>query len=105
MLLFCGLLLVWQEVLGGLARALGWPVRRRERLLWSLLVVAFLLPWASGRALFLPVDETVARNLPGAPSVADPDRHGLYNDVVLQLYPWELEVRRAWRAGRLPFWP
>ncbi|HEY4573212.1 MAG TPA: hypothetical protein VIJ26_04595, partial [Thermoanaerobaculia bacterium] len=99
------LLLLWQGALQGLARGLGSRTGRGERLLACLAVLALCLPWLlDGRRLFLPLDETIANNVPDVDLPADPDRHAAYNDVVLQLYPWEAEVRAALRAGRPPFW-
>ncbi|HEY3567980.1 MAG TPA: hypothetical protein VGP73_08605 [Thermoanaerobaculia bacterium] len=102
--LLAALLLLWQGALQGLARGLGSGVGWGERLLACLAVLALCLPWLAGRRLFLPLDETLANNIPDLELPADPDRHGVYNDVVLQLYPWEAEVRAALRAGRPPFW-
>lgn len=99
------LLLLWQGALQGLARGLGSRTGKGERLLACLAVLALCLPWLiDGCRLFLPLDETVANNVPDLDLPADPDRHAAYNDVVLQLYPWEAEVRAALRAGRPPFW-
>lgn len=98
------LLLLWQGALQGLARGLGSRIGRGERLLACLAVLALCLPWLAGNRLFLPLDEAIANNVPDADLPADPDRHGVYNDLVLQLYPWEAEVRAALRAGRPPFW-
>lgn len=102
--LLAALLLLWQGALQGLARGLGARIGWGERLLAGLAVLALCLPWLAGRRLFLPLDETLANNIPDLELPADPDRHGVYNDVVLQLYPWEAEVRAALRAGRPPFW-
>ena len=99
------LLLLWQGALQELARGLGSRTSKGERLLACLAVLALCLPWLiDGRRLFLPLDETLANNIPDLDLPADPDRHAAYNDVVLQLYPWEAEVRAALRAGRAPFW-
>jgi hypothetical protein len=98
------LLLLWQGALQGLARGLGSRTGKGERLVACLAVCALYLPWLDGRKLFLPLDETIANNIPDVELPADRDRHGTYNDVVLQLYPWEAEVRAALRAGRPPFW-
>lgn len=102
--LFCGLLLVWQALLHGLAWGLGARIRVWEGLCCCLVILGLCSPWLGGRKLFIPLDETIARNVPGAVLPEDPDRHGGYNDVVLQLYPWEAEVRAAFRQGEPPFW-
>jgi len=102
--LLAALLLLWQGALQVLARGLGSRTGKGERLVACLAVLALCLPWLDGRKLFLPLDETIANNIPDIDLPADPDRHGVYNDVVLQLYPWEAEVRAALRAGRPPFW-
>ncbi|MFL6264230.1 MAG: hypothetical protein ACJ76Y_31475 [Thermoanaerobaculia bacterium] len=98
------LLLLWQGALQILARGLGSRAGKGERLLACLAVCALCLPWLKGPRLFLPLDEAVANNIPDLDLPADPDRHGAYNDVVFQLYPWEAEVRVALREGRPPFW-
>ena len=99
------LLLLWQGALQALARGLGSRTGKGERLLACLAICALCLPWLAGRKLFLPIDEAIANNVPGAEELPDDaDTHGAYNDVVLQLYPWEAEVRAALRAGRPPFW-
>ncbi|HEY2737494.1 MAG TPA: hypothetical protein VGK45_03760, partial [Thermoanaerobaculia bacterium] len=80
------------------------------RIPWKAILVANALallavcPWLVHDRLLAPLDDTIHNNVPGAPTVADPDRHGLFNDVVLQLLPWEMEVRRALRGGHLPLW-
>jgi len=84
----------------GLGCRLSWKAAAAANAL-ALLVVA---PWLVRDRLMVPADETILNNVPGAPAVVDPDRHGLYNDVILQLLPWEMEVRRALRSGHLPLW-
>ncbi len=102
--LLAALLLLWQGALQGLARGLGSRISKGERLFACLAVLALCLPWLAGRRLFLPLDEAIANNIPDVELPADPDRHGVYNDAVFQLYPWEAEVQAAFRAGRPPFW-
>jgi hypothetical protein len=100
-------LAVTQALLFLLARGLG---GRIGRIRWKAALVANALallavgPWLVHDRLMVPLDETIHNNVPGVPTVADPDRHGLFNDVVLQLLPWEMEVRRALRGGHLPLW-
>jgi hypothetical protein len=98
------LLLVWQFALQAFAWGLGSRLHWAERLAACTVVLVLCAPWIVHHDLFLPLDETIARNVPGAVLPAVHDVHGAYNDVVLQLYPWESEVRAALRAGRLPFW-
>ncbi len=97
-------LLLGQALLWLLVRGLGLRLPRRIALLAHALVLLTLAPWLSGNRLLAPMDETIRNNVPGAPVVEDPDRHGLFNDIVLQLLPWEIEVRRAYGSGRLPLW-
>jgi hypothetical protein len=104
LVLLGALLLVWQFALQAFAWGLGSRLRWAERLAACAAVLLLCAPWIVHRDLFLPLDETIARNVPGAVLPAVHDVHGAYNDVVLQLYPWEAEVRSALRAGRLPFW-
>lgn len=98
------LLLVWQFALMAFAWGLGARLRWAERLAACAVVLLFCSPWLVRHELFLPLDETIAREVPGAGLLTPHGRHGAYENVVLQLYPWEAEVRSALRAGRLPFW-
>ena len=93
-----------QGLLVLVARGLGSRIPWRTAAGSLGLVLLTLAPWLASGRLMAPVDEPVANNVPGAPVVPDPDRHGLYNDVALQLLPWEIEVRRAFASGRLPLW-
>ena len=104
LVLLGALLLVWQFALKAFAWGLGSRLRWAESLAACAVVLVLCAPWIVRRDLFLPLDETIARNVPGAVLPAEHDVHGAYNDVVLQLYPWEAEVRAALRARRLPFW-
>jgi hypothetical protein len=97
------LLFLLARGLGGRIGRIGWKAAAAANLL-ALLAAG---PWLVSDRLMVPLDETIRNNVPGVPGVealADPDRHGLFNDVVLQLLPWEMEVRRAIRGGRLPLW-
>jgi hypothetical protein len=87
-----------------LARGLGCRLPWKAAVLGNALALLAVAPWLVRDRLMVPLDETIRNNVPGAPAVEDPDRHGLYNDVILQLLPWEMEVRRALRSGRLPLW-
>lgn len=81
------------------------------RLPWKVQAAAMglplvvLLPLLHGNRLLAPTDGPILANLPDAPRVADPDiAHGVFNDAILQLLPWEAEVRRGFSAGHLPLW-
>jgi hypothetical protein len=87
-----------------LARGLGCRLSWKAAALANALALLAVAPWLVRDRLMVPADETIQNNVPGVPSVADPDRHGLFNDVILQLLPWEMEVRRALRSGHLPLW-
>ena len=63
----------------------------------------FLAPWLLTSRLLVPSNDLAAA-IPGAAPMAAPDPHSLLNDVVYQLVPWELEVRHALAARRLPLW-
>jgi len=97
-------LTVAQALLFLLARGLACRLSWQAALLCNALALAAVAPWLVSDRLMVPLDETILRNVPGAPAVADADPHGIYNDVVLQLLPWEMEVRRALRGGHLPLW-
>jgi hypothetical protein len=87
----------------GLARGLGLRLRLRDIATALCLSATLWVVWASQDRLLAPVDGPISRQLPDAPSVSDPDRHGL-NDAVLLFLPWEMEVRRAMCSFRLPLW-
>jgi hypothetical protein len=96
-----------------LAQALVWSLARglSMRLPWRIqaagvcLPLALLLPLLAGHRVLAPTDAPILANLPDAPAVAEPDfAHGVFNDAILQLLPWEAEVRRAFAAGHLPLW-
>jgi hypothetical protein len=73
-------------------------------LIGLLLPWALLAPWLLGSRLLVPSD-ILAQQLPGVPAIDAPDPHAVeLNDVVFQLIPWELEVRRALHHRRLPLW-
>lgn len=97
-------LLLAQLAALALARGLELRIPRRVRLQSALLPVVLLAVFAAQDRLLVPCDEPVARLLPDAPQVDDPDPHGILNEVVLIILPWEMEVRRAVTAGRLPLW-
>src|SRR5258708_290144 len=67
--------------------------------------LALLLPLLAGHRLLAPTDAPIPANLPDAPQVEQPDVvHGVFNDAILQLLPWEAEVRRGFAEGHLPLW-
>src|SRR5258708_11331210 len=79
-------------------------MRREVMLIGLLLPWALLAPWLLGSKLLVPSD-ILAQQLPGLPEIGASDPHAVeLNDVVFQLVPWELEVRRALRRHRLPLW-
>lgn len=63
----------------------------------------FLAPWLLTSRLLVPSNDLAAA-IPGAAARPAPDPHSLLSDVVYQLLPWELEVRHALSAARLPLW-
>jgi Bacterial membrane protein YfhO len=101
-------------VLGlAIAQAVAWCLARclALRLPWRVqaaglcLPIVVLLPLLHGGRLLAPTDAPILANLPDAPQVAGPDfAHGVFNDAILQLLPWEAEVRRSLAQGHLPFW-
>src|SRR6266545_788806 len=92
-----------QAVCWLLARGLGRRLERHVMALGILVPLLFLAPWLQPSRLLFPGD-FLRDVIPGAPPGQSADSHKLLNDVVFQLIPWELEVRHALRAGRLPFW-
>ncbi len=93
-------LLAW-----GLARGLVLALPRRIQATGLAVALAVaLIPWF-GHRLLAPTDAPILANLPDAPRVDDPDvAHGVFNDAILQLLPWEAEVRRGFAEGHLPLW-
>jgi hypothetical protein len=86
-----------------LARWLGRKLRWEAVALGWALPLLLLLPWLDGRHVLAPTQQLLSV-LPGTAPSAAPDPYGELNDVVYELIPWELEVRHALAAGRLPFW-
>jgi hypothetical protein len=96
-----------------LAQALAWGLARGFSLRLPMAIqaigvampLAVLLPLLAGHRLLAPTDAPILANLPDAPAVTNPDlAHGVLNDAILQLLPWEEEVRRSFAAGHLPLW-
>jgi hypothetical protein len=96
-------MLLVQAVCWLLARGLGSRLERRVVLCAWLLPLGVLAPWLAGNELLVPSD-LVGATVPGAPTIAGFHRHDLLNDTLHQLLPWELEIRHALAARRLPFW-
>lgn len=86
-----------------LARGLGRRIERHVMAIGMALPLVFLFPWLDPGRLPLPLD-ILRKMLPGVPMVDVTHRHDMLNDAVYQFLPWELEVRHALKAGRLPFW-
>lgn len=97
-------LLAVELVLVFLAQALGRPLRWRVVALGLALPLLALLPWLDGEPLFIPtgaLDGQIPGSLPD--SARDERAEGL-NDAALLFVAWELDVRHAFSAGRLPLW-
>ncbi len=86
-----------------LARGLGLRLRPRVMACGIAAPLLLLAPWLGGRRLLAPTD-VLRGSLPGFPQLAHPDPHDLENDAVFQFLPWELEIRHAFAAHRLPLW-
>jgi hypothetical protein len=94
-----------QALAWGLARLLALRLPASVQALGICLPLAVLLPLPLGNRLLAPTDAPILANLPDAPRVTRPDEaHGVFNDAVLQLLPWEAEVRRGFAEGHLPLW-
>ncbi len=97
-------MLAIQGVCWLLARGLSLRLGRIAVLAGWIAPLLMLAPWIAGPALLAPCN-LLQDVVPGAPVIAGAEReHDLLNDVVYQLLPWELEVRRAFAQGRLPLW-
>jgi len=101
--LLAAALAVTQGLAWLLARGLGARLERSAVALGLLLPLLLLGPWLGGTRLLVP-DDFLQPMIPDAPPVRAVDRHELLNDSVFQFLPWEIEVRHALRAGRLPLW-
>ena len=93
-----------QAALFLLARGLSLRLPWRAMGMGVGLAVLMVSPWLVSDRIMVPNDEAILNNVPGTVPVPDLDRHGLFNDIPLQLLPWEFEVRRAYGSGRLPLW-
>jgi hypothetical protein len=85
------------------ARGIGMRLEGRAAAAGFVLPLLVLSPWLLSTRLLAPV-QVLSGTYPGAPVAPGLGRHAGLSDVVYQLLPWELEVRHALRAGRLPLW-
>ncbi|HXO41340.1 MAG TPA: hypothetical protein VN999_07830, partial [Thermoanaerobaculia bacterium] len=98
-------LLLGQAAAWCLARCMSLALPWRIQALGWCAPLALLLPLLAGHRLLAPTDAPIPANLPDAPRVEQPDvAHGVFNDAILQLLPWEAEVRRGFAEGHLPLW-
>jgi hypothetical protein len=98
-------LLLAQVLARCLARGLSVRLPAAIQLIALAAPLALLLPLLAGHRLLAPADAPILANLPDAPQVEEPDlAHGVFNDAILQLLPWEAEVRRGFAEGHLPLW-
>ena len=98
-------LLLGQAAAWCLARCMSLALPWRIQALGACAPLALLLPLLAGHRLVAPTDAPIPANLPDAPRVEQPDvAHGVFNDAILQLLPWEAEVRRGFAEGHLPLW-
>jgi membrane protein YfhO len=98
-------LLLGQAVAWCLARCMSLALPWKIQAVGSCAPLALLLPLLAGHRLLAPTDAPIPANLPDAPRVEQPDvAHGVFNDAILQLLPWEAEVRRGFAEGHLPLW-
>ncbi len=99
----CLLLAVAQAGCLFLARGLGVRLEWRAAALGLALPLLFLSPFLLDDTLLAPTG-VIAGMLPlhGLPPVRF--SHLIQSDTIYQFLPWELEVRHALRAHRLPLW-
>ena len=91
-------------VLAGMALGLGVRLSWRDLGLAVLTPALFLLPFASPTRSLHSTDFLSLAQVPGFATVAEADRYELLNDPVLQFLPWEIEIRRQLRQGKLALW-
>lgn len=96
-------MLLLQAVCWLLAKGLRLRLEKSAVIGGWLAPLVLLFPWLAGNPLLVPCD-ILAQGVPEAPKIERPRSHDLLNDAVYQLLPWELEVRHALSAGRLPLW-
>jgi len=98
-------LLLGQAVAWCLARCMSLALPWKIQALGCCAPLALVLPLLAGHRLLASTDAPIPANLPDAPRVERPDvAHGVFNDAILQLLPWEAEVRRGFAEGHLPLW-
>lgn len=99
---------LWVLLLGaGLAAALKrWydPVPPRVLAVFALVLVALFGKVLFGGGILLPLDNLRVFFPFTRLAPADPPTLGLQGDLVHQIAPWGLEVRRALEEGRWPLW-
>nr|MDP9122108.1 hypothetical protein [Acidobacteriota bacterium] len=80
------------------------PVPTRVLMLFALLLAVLFGPVLCGGRILLPLENLRAN--PPFQQLPPPDRPGvvLQGDLVHQIVPWSIEVRRAFAAGRWPLW-
>jgi hypothetical protein len=91
-----------QAVCWLLAKGLRLRLARSAVVCGWLAPLIVLGPALVNRQILAPTDELWG--IPGAPPIPRAPSHQLLNDTLYQLLPWELEVRHAFAARRLPFW-
>ncbi len=97
-------LILLQLPLRLLARLTGGRLAPSLSTLAVLVPLALLAPWLETGRTVAPTGY-LRQVIPGARLGAVTDLYGSQlNDVVAQLLPWELEVRKAFAAGRPPLW-
>src|SRR5687768_16210845 len=96
-------LLAAQGALWLLSRACSWRLRREAVLAGLLLPWIVLWPWIAGDMLLAPTG-ALATQVPGTLHLERVDPWLELHDVLSQNIPWEIEVRHALAARRLPFW-
>jgi hypothetical protein len=94
---------VLQLLLAGLARLLGRPLDRGAIAVGLVLPWVLLAPWVNPGKVLAP-SAVLGQFLPLPGEVPPVGAHELLNDAVFQFLPWEVEVRRALAARRLPLW-
>ncbi len=100
----CLLLAVVQALCWLLARGLGVRLERRAMALGLILPLVLLAPFLFRDNVLLAPTGVLAGVLPAAPPAVVRSTHIIQSDTFYELLPWELEVRHALRAGRLPLW-
>ncbi len=91
-----------QAVCWLLAKGLRLRLERSAVICGWLAPLVVLGPALVSRQLLVPTD--VLWGTPGAPPITRAPAYDSLSDTVYQLLPWELEVRHAFAARRLPFW-